>query len=62
MPDFACRDLGMDCNQVVHGATMEEVKQKAFDHAREIHAEMFQSMNTPEQLAQVERIIEAKIR
>jgi predicted small metal-binding protein len=32
-----CRDVGLDCNFEVHGATEEEVLQKAVVHARIVH-------------------------
>jgi len=61
MYSVACRDLGMDCDHVIRGETKEEVKQGAFAHAQEVHADMLASMNTPEQMAGMEKLIESKI-
>jgi predicted small metal-binding protein len=61
MYKMACRDLGMDCDAVLTGDTKDEVKQKAFAHAQEVHAAMFAGMNTPEQMAEMEKLLESKI-
>lgn len=61
MYKFADRDLGMDCDFEVAAETMEEVKEKAFAHAKEQHAEMFSSM-TPEQMAAMEKQLESLIK
>jgi len=31
---FACRDMGMDCDFVATGSTVDEVKAKAMAHAQ----------------------------
>ena len=61
MKSMKCRDLGMDCNFVATGETVDEVKNKAFDHARTVHAEMFKDMNTPQQMADMEMMVVSKI-
>lgn len=62
MYTLACRDLGMDCDHLIQADTKEEVKQAAFAHAGEIHADVLQSMNTPEQMADMEKLIMSKIK
>ena len=62
MLQLACRDLGMDCDHVVHGESVSDVKQKAMVHATEVHAEVLKTMSSPEQLAAMDQLIEAKIR
>ncbi|MCW5850590.1 MAG: DUF1059 domain-containing protein [Anaerolineae bacterium] len=57
---LACRDLGMDCDHVVTGDTVAEIKQKALAHAQEVHADMLRSM-TPEQMAGMDQFLESKI-
>ena len=61
MLKFSCKDLGMDCDFVATGATVEEVKQKAFAHAGVVHAEMMKGMNEAE-LAQLAKTVEASIK
>ena len=43
MLQLACRDLGMDCDHVVHGESVSDVKQKAMVHATEVHAEILKT-------------------
>ena len=57
----ACKDLGLDCNFVATGATLAEVKQKTMMHIQEIHPEIFSRMS-PEQMAEIEKIMESKIK
>ena len=61
MLKFSCKDLGMDCDFVATGETVEEVKQKAFAHAGVVHAEMMKGMNEAE-LAQLAKTVEASIK
>ena len=58
---FACKDVGVDCDFVVTGATAEEVKQKAFAHAGVVHAVIMKNMNETE-LAQLTKAVEASIK
>lgn len=32
-----CRDVGMECEYEVRGTTVEEVMEKAVEHARDVH-------------------------
>ena len=58
---LADRDLGMDCDFVAMGETVEEVKAKMIAHAKAEHKEMFESMS-PEQMADMDKMMEAKIK
>ncbi len=57
---FACKDVGVDCNFVATGATREEVKKKAFDHAGVVHADLMKDM-TESQKAELTKAVEAHI-
>jgi predicted small metal-binding protein len=59
MLELKCRDLGMDCNAVIKGSTIEEVKQRSMDHANKVHAAQLKSM-TPAQLSGLTKLIETK--
>ncbi len=61
MEKFACKNLGLDCNFEVTGATKEEVVKKAMEHGGVVHADMMKGM-TPVQLAQFGQKLEASIR
>lgn len=58
---FACEDVGVDCNFIAAGKTVEEVKKKAFDHAGGAHADIIRGM-TDAQKAEVTRTVTASIR
>ena len=60
--ELACRDLGMDCNYMAKGDTVEEVKQDAMTHAQVVHAEILASMSSPEQMAAMDQLMDSKIR
>ena len=60
MLKFACKDTGVDCDFVATGATVEEIKEKAFAHAGVVHAEILNSM-TDEQKADLAKTLEANI-
>jgi len=32
-----CQDVGPDCSYVMHGKTVEEIFEKASDHAKKVH-------------------------
>ena len=57
MLEINCRDLGMDCDQVITGDTLEEVKQNAMAHVKEEHADEVNSTSSPERLAELEDLI-----
>jgi predicted small metal-binding protein len=61
MLKFACKDLGLECNFVGTGNTIEEVKQSAFAHAEVVHKDLLKSM-TPEQLEELAKTVELNIK
>ena len=56
MKKLACRDLGLDCNYVVTGATEDEVMQKAGEHGKKVHGYKDADF-TPEMMAKVRAAI-----
>ena len=62
MPQLACRDMGMECSAVITGGTVEEVKRKALEHAQAVHADMLKAMSSPEQMAEMGKLMESKIK
>ncbi len=60
MEKFACKNLGVDCNFVVTGATKEEVLKKALEHGGAVHADLMKDM-TKEQAAEFAKKLEASI-
>jgi len=50
MLKFACKDIGVDCDFVARGETVEEVKEKAFAHAGVVHAEILKSMTEEQRI------------
>lgn len=61
MLEYACKDLGLDCDFVTTGATVDEVIDKAFAHAAVAHADILNGMNEAEK-AQLKGAVEAKIK
>jgi predicted small metal-binding protein len=61
MAQLACRDLGMDCDTVITGDSVDEVMHKAFQHAGEAHAEILATMATPEQTAEMQQLVLSKV-
>jgi len=61
MEKFACKNLGIDCDFVVTGATKEEVLMKAMEHGGTVHADLMKGM-TKEQSAQFAQKLEASIK
>lgn len=51
MKTIKCSDFGMDCHFEATGETNEEVKQKAYKHAEEVHAEKLAGMSEEEKQA-----------
>jgi predicted small metal-binding protein len=56
MKELRCRDVGFDCDAVVHADTEEEVLAIAAQHAKEVH----QVEVTPEQAEQIATMIHDK--
>ena len=52
---YSCKDMGLNCSFVVKGKTVEEVTAQALEHVREKHASDFNSLNSPEQIEQMQQ-------
>ncbi len=61
MLKYACRDVGVECDFVTTGATVEEVKEKAFAHAAVAHADILKGM-TESAMAELTKAVEASIK
>ena len=44
---IACRDLGMDCDYVASGATMDELMADGGKHGKEVHGFTDEQMQDP---------------
>ena len=53
MRELHCRDIGFDCNAVVHAETDEEILAIAAEHAKQVHNVDV----TPEQAQQIATVI-----
>ena len=62
MKSLACKDLGMQCDFVATGNTVEEVKQKAMVHAQKVHADILKTMSSPEQMAEMNKTMDKMIK
>jgi predicted small metal-binding protein len=63
MKTFACKDLGMDCDFVAKGETVEEVSRKAMEHGQKVHGEVLKKMtDTPEKAAELQQAMLQAIR
>jgi predicted small metal-binding protein len=58
MSKFQCSDLGLSCDFVATGNTVDEVKQKALTHASQKHPDIIQSQGR----SQVEKLVVSKIK
>lgn len=54
---YTCRDMGLKCGFVVKGNTIEEVTKAALAHIKEKHADEFNAMNSPAQVAAMEKAL-----
>ena len=54
---LACRDAGVDCPNVAHGDTEEEVLQEGFKHVKEAHGFTDEQVNNPQFLEEARQII-----
>ncbi len=61
MLKFACKDVGVDCDFVATGTTVEEVKDKAFAHASVVHADLLKGLSEA-QMAEMTKAVEASIK
>jgi predicted small metal-binding protein len=62
MKSLACKDMGMDCDFVATGNTVEEVKQKAMAHAQVVHADILKTMSSPAQMAEMQKTMDKIIK
>jgi predicted small metal-binding protein len=53
MKELRCRDLGLDCDVVVHGETVDEVMAQAGPHAKKVHGVNV----TPEMASQIKTLV-----
>lgn len=60
MEKFACKNLGLDCDFEVTGATKEETMKKAMEHGSVVHADLMKGM-TEEQSKEFAQKLEASI-
>ncbi len=59
---FECKDLGMiQCNFSATGQTTDEVKNKAIQHAQQVHADMLKGMS-PQQTEDFIKTVVSKIK
>ena len=56
MKELRCRDVGFDCDAIVHAETEEEILAQAAAHAKEVHNVDV----TPEQAEQIAKLIHDK--
>ncbi|HEY3311454.1 MAG TPA: DUF1059 domain-containing protein [Anaerolineales bacterium] len=61
MMQFACKNLGIDCNFVATGATTDEVYKAAVTHGNKVHADLMKNM-TKEQMAAFDTKLKASIK
>ena len=54
---YSCKDMGLNCPFVVKGETLEEVTRQALEHVREKHTKDFNTINTPEQIEQMQKAL-----
>ena len=52
----------MDCDAVIAGSTVDEVAQKAMQHAQDVHPDLLKTMSTPAQMADMQKLVLSKIR
>ena len=45
---LACRNVGMDCNEIIRGETEDEVVIKAAEHARQVHGMTEEQLSDPD--------------
>lgn len=57
---FACRDLGVDCDVVVEGDTVEDVLAKGAVHAKEVHGYTDEQLNDPEMVKRTQAAVKQK--
>ena len=56
---YSCKGMGLNCSFNVKGETLEEVTKIALEHVRETHADVFNKIETPAQIEQMEQALNA---
>jgi predicted small metal-binding protein len=56
MLEFECKDLGTNCSYVAKGATIDEVKKKAMEHAQTVHKNWLAKL-PPQQKADLDKTL-----
>jgi predicted small metal-binding protein len=54
---LSCRDVGLDCDQVIRGETEEEVMQKGAEHGKSAHGMTDVQLNDPQMQQKVRGLI-----
>jgi predicted small metal-binding protein len=54
---LACRDVGMDCDEVIRGATEDEVVIRAAEHARLEHGMTEEQLSDPRMEQRIRSLI-----
>jgi len=54
---LACRDAGVDCPNVAHGETAEEVLQEGFKHVKEAHGFTDEQLSDPKFIEDSKKLI-----
>ena len=59
---YSCKDMGLDCPVVIKSETLEEVTKNALVHVREVHADSFNHIQTPEEISRMEQSLKRSAR
>ena len=54
---YSCKGMGLKCSFVVTGGTQEDVVKKALEHVREMHADVFNSIQSPAEIKDMEQAL-----
>lgn len=54
---FTCKDMGLSCTFVAKGENLEEVTQKALEHVREKHADVFNVIDSHAQIEEMQKAL-----
>lgn len=54
---YSCKDMGLKCDFIVKGQTLDEVTQKALEHVRENHTQDFQAIRSPAEIESMQRAL-----
>jgi predicted small metal-binding protein len=54
---YSCKDMGLKCSYVVKGEDQQEVIRQALAHVLENHTLEFNSIQSPEEIARMEKAL-----